>query len=267
MKPLLVNLLVVHEGVPLLARAVTAMGPEAQKAQRAWRLAKAAEHYAAGDRLRLRGQAGEAIAQFSAAATLAPSHASYCVALAGALEADGHPAAAAEALARAGALLVAKGKYERAVPELTRALAWDRLNPTARTQLVLAYRHLSRDQQVEATAVGGHRRAGGFDWAGSARHEQSIVSASAVGHLRVLSIPLFIRPYWLAHAGGGRSMPGGTDLILRDVLGGGAYLLRNANLLVILSLVADSLDYLHATVVKLPVPSLRAPNLLVRGLR
>lgn len=251
----LVNLLVVHEDVPLLARTITPMSPQAQAAHRSWRLAKAAQHHAASQRLRERGERTGAMAHLGAAMTLAPDNASYRVALAGILEAEGEAPAAAGALAEAGSLLIGKGEYEHAAVELTRALALDRLNRTARTQLGLAYLHL--DQVAAARAKGGQatptasssrRQAERTGPAARPRAGEASLPAMSAGRApapTVLSLPLFARPDWLARVQGRLGGIGSTGLIVRDVLGGGAYVLRDVSLLAVVALMADALDYVH----------------------
>ncbi|MFQ6131636.1 MAG: phosphodiester glycosidase family protein [Armatimonadota bacterium] len=254
----LVNLLVVHENVPLLARAVTPMSPEEQAGHRAWRLAKAQEHYGAGQRLRRGGDAEGAMAQFSAAIALAPENASYCVALADTLETEGHAATAAQVLTRAGGLLVAKAEYDSAVGKLTRAVSLDRGNRAARVQLGIAFLHVKRvaaEEQAQGGKLG--RRAP----AAPELHPQPLISAAHPGQLTVVALRLPAQLRWLPSS---RAEPGGpsrTEPSLRDFLGG-AYVFENPSILVVVSLIVHSLDYVHAADVELVRPHRWGPHRL-----
>lgn len=148
----LVNLLMVYEDVPLLARHLTRMSPEQRRRQRAWLQAKAHEHFAAAQRLARRGEAYRAANHNAIAVQLAPGNASYAIALGRSLMAIGRLGASARSYATAGQILVAKKKYAEAIPPLGASV---RLRPEqvpTRVNLAIAYqgagRHAAAARQV-----------------------------------------------------------------------------------------------------------------------
>jgi tetratricopeptide (TPR) repeat protein len=135
----LVNLLVVHEDVPLLARTVPPLTPKDRSKLQSWIGAKAAVHYSAGGRLSARGAHAEAGKHYATAAYIAGSNASYYASLGTALEAWGDDPAAAKACATAGHILVRKEEYHRALAPLTKALELNPLEVSAYDDLAVAF--------------------------------------------------------------------------------------------------------------------------------
>ena len=172
----LVNILAVYEDVPLLARAVTGMPADTPRL-REWREAKAQEHFEAGERLAGRGELGAATRNRAIAAKLAPDSASYALALAHSLDAQGRLAESAPVFARAGELLVEKGLYAEAIAPLGEAVRRQPMRIATRVVLAAAYQgvgeHEAAARQVLAARVvyeqltsdtGGQRPGAGIAW-------------------------------------------------------------------------------------------------------
>lgn len=153
----LVNLLVVHEDVPLLARTVPALSAQVRSDRADWLARKAAEHFSAGERLSARGAHAEAARQYGAAAHLAGSNASYYGAAGTALEAYGDDEAAARACATAGHILVRKREYRRALAPLGRALRLNPFEASAYDDFAIAYGHVYADRMKAPTALDAAR--------------------------------------------------------------------------------------------------------------
>jgi len=151
----LVNLLVVHENVPLLARTVPPLSSEVRSERQLWLASKAAEHFAAGERLARRGAHTAAVRHYDAAAYLAGNNASYHAALGMGLEAQGKPKAAAKAYGASGHILVRKQQYRRALASLANALALNPLEVSAYDDLAIAYGHVYADEQDAPSASEG----------------------------------------------------------------------------------------------------------------
>jgi tetratricopeptide (TPR) repeat protein len=173
----LVNILAVYEDVSLLTRAVTRMPADTARI-RAWREAKAQEHFEAGERLADRGEASAATRNRAIAAKLAPDNASYALALAESLDAEGRTAESAPVFARAGELLLDKRLYAEAIGPLGEAVRRQPREIATRVALAAAYQgvggHEAAARQVLAARViyeqltrppNGPRPAAGVAWA------------------------------------------------------------------------------------------------------
>ncbi len=153
----LVNLLVVHQNVPLLARMVPRLSAEARSNRSSWIATKAAEHFSAAERLSARGRNADAVRHYRAAAYLAAGNASYSAALGSTLEASGEKHAAANAFATAGHILVRKQRYQAALARLKKAVTLNPLEVSAYDDLAIAYAHVQAAQRQGRAASGAVR--------------------------------------------------------------------------------------------------------------
>jgi hypothetical protein len=174
----LVNLLVVHEDVPLLARSVPSVSAQVRSARQEWLGAKAAEHFAAGERLSAHEAHAEAAWHYSAAAQLAGNNASYYATLGTALEAAGDDLAAAKACATAGRILVRKREYRGALAPLVKAAALDPFEMSVYDDLAIAYGHVYAEENRAPVIPEAIRAAAGWSDRSAASPQASGVGMS-----------------------------------------------------------------------------------------
>jgi hypothetical protein len=243
----LTNLLIVHEDVPLLARARTYMSPEARKAHRSWRFEKAAQHYAAGRRLQAGGQLDRAVQHYSAAAELSGTNASYFQALGDALEQAHRPEAAARAYAWAGSSLANKGLHAAAVEALAHSLALNGSQDDVRERLLQTYQTMVRLAGGETashwTAAGYARRSGvAYGW-----------RAPGLAPFLRRRLPMVMLPpgtglaQVAAFARRPPDSPSGGWVVVRDGPRGREYVLDRQSWLLLLTLTVLDLQYVHAS--------------------
>ncbi len=253
----LVNLLVIHEDVPLLARSRAPMSPAARAAHRGWRLAKAAEHYAAGERLLAAGHRELAARHYAAAVELNDTNASYCRALAHALEEAGRPAAAARAYAWSGSLLNRKGLHASAARDLVQSLALNAAQDDVRTQLAATYRALAEPSEGQRVAVGrlasrrharaplsAHPQPATIAWMPPTGRASTVVTLPPT-----LGVPRLATLLEQVNR-----LPRAGWIIVQDARAGIAYACDSRSWPLLLALTAMDLDYVHVSDEPRPVP-------------